>query len=85
MSRLWQNILRLGLKELFSLRRDVVMLVLIFYTFSFAVYIPAKHAQTELRNGSVAIVDHDRSQLSRRIADSLLLPYFQKLTKSLHM
>lgn len=77
MSRSWQNILRLGLKELFSLRRDVVMLVLIVYTFSFAVYIPARHAQTELRNGSVAIVDNDRSRLSRRIGDSLLSPYFQ--------
>ena len=40
--------------------------------FSFAVYIPAQHAQTELRNGSVAIVDADRSQLSRRIVDALI-------------
>ena len=73
----WHHIFRLGIKELFSLRRDSVMLVLIVYTFSFAVYIPAQHAQTELRNGSVAIVDEDRSQLSARVADGLLKPYFQ--------
>ena len=71
------NVFRLGVKELHSLRRDVVMMGLIVYTFSFAVYVPARHAQTELRNGSVAIVDADRSQLSARIADALMAPYMQ--------
>jgi ABC-2 type transport system permease protein len=71
------NIFRLGVKELHSLRRDTVMMVLIVYTFSFAVYVPSRHAQTELRNGSVAIVDADRSQLSARIADALMAPYMQ--------
>jgi len=72
-----QNIYRLGVKELFSLRRDVVMVVLIIFTFTYAVYTPAQHAQTELRNASVAIVDEDRSQLSKRIHDALLEPYFK--------
>jgi ABC-2 type transport system permease protein len=73
-----KNIYRLGVKELYSLRSDVVMVVLILYTFSYAIYTPAQHAQTELRNASVAIVDHDRSQLSQRIREALLPPYFQE-------
>ena len=72
-----QNIYRLGVKELFSLRRDVVMVILIIFTFTYAVYTPARHAQTELRNASVAIVDEDHSQLSQRIRDALLEPYFK--------
>ncbi len=72
-----RNILRLGLKELFSLRRDRVMVILIFYTFSLAIFIPSKNALTELRNASVAIVDEDRSQLSQRLRDALLPPFFQ--------
>lgn len=71
------HVFRLGVKELHSLRRDAVMMVLIVYTFSFAVYVPSRHAQTELRNGSVALVDADRSQLSARIGDALMAPYMQ--------
>ncbi len=71
------HVFRLGVKELHSLRRDAVMMVLIVYTFSFAVYVPSRHAQTELRNGSVALVDSDRSQLSARIGDALMAPYMQ--------
>ena len=73
-----KNIYRLGIKELFSLRSDTVMMVLIGYTFTFAVYTPAQHAQMELRNAAVAIVDEDGSQLSQRIYDALLPPYFQR-------
>ena len=71
------NIFRLGVKELHSVRRDAVMMALIVYTFTFAVYVPSRHAQTELRDGSVAIVDADRSQLSARIGDALMAPYMQ--------
>jgi len=77
MLRHLQNIYRLGVKELFSLRRDVVMVVLIVYTFTYAVYTPAQHAQTELRDASVAVVDEDHSHLSERIRNALLDPYFK--------
>ena len=77
MLRHLQNIYRLGVKELFSLRGDVVMVVLIIYTFTYAIYTPAQHAQTELRNASVAVVDEDHSHLSGRIRNALLDPYFQ--------
>lgn len=73
-----RNVFRLGVKELYSLRNDLVMVVLIVYTFTYAIYTPAQHAQTELRNAAVAVVDEDRSQLSNRIRDGLLPPYFQR-------
>jgi len=50
---------------------------LVIYTFTYAVYTPAQHAKTELRNASVAVVDEDYSHLSKRIRDTLLEPYFQ--------
>jgi ABC-2 type transport system permease protein len=71
------NIYRLGVKEFFSLRRDLVMVGLIVYAFTYAVYAPTQHAQTELKNASVAVVDEDRSQLSQRLRDALIQPLFQ--------
>jgi ABC-2 type transport system permease protein len=71
------NIYRLGVKEFFSLRRDLVMVGLIVYAFTYAVYAPTQHAQMELKSASVAVVDEDRSQLSLRLRDALLQPLFQ--------
>ncbi|MFO1349143.1 MAG: ABC transporter permease [Gammaproteobacteria bacterium] len=77
MNRRLANVFWLGVKELRSLRADPVMVVLIVYSFSFAIYSAATGSTVEVRNASVAIVDEDRSLLSRRIADALLPPYFQ--------
>jgi len=71
------NIARLGMKELASLARDPVMIALIIYSFTFAVYTVASGVQTEVKNASVAIVDSDGSAFSRRIADAIQPPYFQ--------
>lgn len=71
------NIFQLGVKELFSLRYDPVMLFLIVYMFSFSVIEAAQNNAAGVTNAAVAIVDEDRSQLSRRIGDALLPPYFQ--------
>lgn len=71
------NIARLGMKELASLARDPVMIALIVYSFTFAVYTVASGVQTEVKNASVAIVDGDGSAFSRRIADAIQPPYFQ--------
>lgn len=73
----WANVYRLGLKEMVSLRHDPVLVLLIVYAFTFAIIAPAQGVKLELVNASVAIVDEDRSPLSRRIADSLQPPYFQ--------
>jgi ABC-2 type transport system permease protein len=72
-----ENIYRLGVKELFSLRRDVVLLALVVWAFSFSVYTAATGMSHDLRNGSIAIVDEDRSQLSMRIRQAFLPPYFK--------
>ncbi len=77
MNRCLINIFQLGIKELFSLRYDPVMLFLIVYMFSFSVFEESQNATTGVFNAAVAIVDEDRSQLSRRIGDALLQPYFQ--------
>ncbi|WP_026868980.1 ABC transporter permease [Inquilinus limosus] len=71
------NIFWLGTKELRSLGHDLVLLGLIVYTFSFAVYSQARGISQELRDASVAIADEDRSPLSRGIAQALLPPYFK--------
>jgi ABC-2 type transport system permease protein len=75
--RLLKNAFRLGVKELFSLSRDVVLLGLIAYTFTLAIYTVARGQKTELRNAIVAVVDEDRSVLSDRIRGALLPPHFQ--------
>lgn len=77
MKRSLTNIVQLGIKELFSLRADPVMLFLIVYMFSFAVFEEAQNAISGVLNAAVGIVDEDRSRLSRRIGDALLQPYFQ--------
>jgi ABC-2 type transport system permease protein len=66
----------LGVKELLSLFRDPVLLFLIAYSFTFSVYTPSKSAVMDVINASVAVVDEDHSEASRRIRDSLLPPLF---------
>ena len=71
------NIFWLGTKELRSFLRDFVLLGLVVYAFSLAIVAQAQGNSQELRNASIAIVDEDRSELSRRIAHAFLPPYFQ--------
>ncbi len=70
------NIYRLGIKELQSLSRDLIMLFLIVYSFTFAIYIKATATSTELHHVPVAVVDGDRSTLSARIVNSFYPPRF---------
>nr|WP_083772318.1 ABC transporter permease [Methylocella silvestris] len=65
-------------KELRSIKADPVMLILVVYAFTVAIYTVANGATTEATNLSVGIVDEDRSELSRRIADGLTPPLFQR-------
>ncbi|MGR3378816.1 ABC transporter permease [Salipiger abyssi] len=70
------NTLRLTLKELRAIRRDTVMLVLMVYVFSVAIVMVTNAASTEVRDLSVAVVDEDHSQLSRRLTDAIQPPLF---------
>jgi ABC-2 type transport system permease protein len=71
------NIYWLGVKELRSFLRDFVLLALVAYSFSLAVTLQARSYSQELHNASIAIVDEDRSELSRRIAHAFFPPLFQ--------
>lgn len=71
-----QNIRRLGVKELWSLWRDPMMLVLILYVFSVSVYTAATAVPETLHLAAIAVVDEDRSPLSQRIADAFYPPLF---------
>ncbi len=70
------NILNLGVKELRSLLRDPIMLVLIAYTFTVAIYSAAAALPETLNNAAIGIVDEDHSALSRRIVGAFYPPYF---------
>ncbi|OYD25438.1 ABC transporter permease [Oceanimonas baumannii] len=71
------NIFRLGVKELWSLVRDPIMLVLIVYTFSVAIYTAATAMPETLHGAPIAIVDEDSSPLSGRIAAAFYPPRFK--------
>jgi ABC-2 type transport system permease protein len=70
------NILHLGVKELRSLARDPIMVALIVYAFTFAIYAGATALPETLNKAPIAIVDEDRSPLSARIVDAFYPPHF---------
>jgi ABC-2 type transport system permease protein len=71
------NIYRLMIKELRGIRSDPIMLLLVAYSFTVAIYAAATGASTEATNLSVGVVDEDHSDLSRQIADGLTPPTFK--------
>ena len=77
MLRTLANIYWLGTKEVRSFMRDFVLLGLVVYAFSLAIIAQAQSSSQEVHNASIAIVDEDHSELSRRIAHAFLPPYFQ--------
>ncbi|MDR2877467.1 MAG: ABC transporter permease [Chromatiales bacterium] len=80
MKRTLENIYRLGVKELWSLWRDPIMLVLIVFAFTFSIYTAATAMPETLQNAPLAIVDEDQSQLSARIVSAFYPPSFGKPT-----
>jgi len=71
------NIYRLTVKELRSIRADPMVLILVAYAFSIAVYTVATGASTEAKDLTVGVVDEDHSELSRRLMDALNPPLFK--------
>ena len=70
------NIYRLGIKELWSLVRDPMMLVLIVYMFTVSIYVAATVMPETLHKAPIAIVDEDGSPLSARIVSAFYPPHF---------
>jgi ABC-2 type transport system permease protein len=71
------NIFWLGTKEIRSFVRDFVLLGLVVYTFSLAIIAQSQSNAQELHNASIAFVDEDQTELSRRIIHAFLPPHFQ--------
>jgi ABC-2 type transport system permease protein len=71
------NIYRLIVKELRSIRADPMVLVLVAYTFSVAIYTVATGASTEVKDLTVGVVDEDNSDLSRRLPNAFNPPLFK--------
>ena len=74
------NIYRLGIKELRSLRRDPMMLMLILYAFSIDVYVAATGVPETLHKAPIAVVDEDQSPLANRITSAFYPPHFSRPT-----
>lgn len=70
------NILHLGVKEFRSLARDPIMVFLILFAFTFAIYTAATAMPETLNKAPISIVDEDRSTLSARIVDAFYPPMF---------
>ena len=70
------NIFHLGIKELRSLSRDTLMMVLIVTSFTLQVYLAATGIPESLHKAPIAIIDEDRSQLSSRIVNAFYPPHF---------
>lgn len=70
------NIYHLGIKELWSLIRDPILLVLIAFAFTGMVYTAATAMPDGLQNASIVFVDEDRSTLSNRIKTAFYPPEF---------
>lgn len=71
------HIYRLGIKELWGLARDPMMLGFIVYTFTVAIYVAATAMPDTLNKAPIAIVDEDGSPLSGRIVASFYPPRFK--------
>ncbi len=72
------HIVNLGIKELWGLARDPIMLVLIVYAFTVSVYQASTAVPETMNKAPIAIVDEDQSPLSQRIISAFYPPYFLK-------
>jgi ABC-2 type transport system permease protein len=78
MRRTLGNIAWLSRKELLSVVRDWLLLALVVYAFGPGTYFQARSAADQVNNAAVAILDNDRSPLSRAMREALYGPWFQR-------
>ncbi|MGA7327762.1 MAG: ABC transporter permease [Rhodomicrobium sp.] len=69
-----ENVFYLTIKELRSIRADYLLLILVAYTYTIAVYTVATGASTNPQDLTVGVVDEDHSNLSRQFLDVLNRP-----------
>lgn len=76
MRRHLANIYRLGIKELWSLARDPLLIAMVVYSFTATIYTAARALPETLHKAPIAIVDEDGSPLSAQIVAGFCAPYF---------
>lgn len=70
------NIFQLGVKELRGLVRDPMLMIMIVYAFTLAIYTASRAMPETLNNAAIAIVDEDQSPVTSRITTAFYPPYF---------
>ncbi len=75
--RTWTNIFWLGTKELRSVFRDVIMVALIIWSFSFSIAERSRGIGETVNNASIAFVDEDHSALSAKLREAFYPPFFK--------
>ena len=70
------NIYRLGVKELWGLVREPMLIFLIVYTFTFSTYTAGTSIPETISHAPLAVIDEDDSQLSKRILSAFYPPLF---------
>src|SRR5262245_42844675 len=71
-----KNVLHLGVKELWSLARDPIMLLLIVFAFTVSIYSVASALPDTLYKAPIAVVDEDQSPRSQRVVNAFQPPLF---------
>lgn len=72
----WDRVIALTVKELYQLKRDPVLLIIIAYFFTADVYMAGSGVNLNLRNASIMAIDHDHSAASRELIYRFRQPYF---------
>ncbi len=75
--RTWANIFWLGTKEMRSVFSDTIMVVFIVWSFTVSITERSRGLGETVNNASIAIVDEDRSALSRQLRNAFYPPYFK--------
>lgn len=76
MSQTLRNTWFLGLKELRSILRDPMLLMIIVLAFTVIIYSAASSMPESLHKTPIAVIDDDQSQLSMRLVSAFDEPYF---------
>lgn len=71
-----QTVFELMIKEIRSIWHDKILVLILVWAFSGGIYALAAASSLELHNAPIAVVDLDQSQLSERLQNSFLRPYF---------
>lgn len=74
------NVFRLGVKELWTLARDPMLVVLIVFSFTAQIVMAATSMRETLNKAAIAVVDEDGSPLSTRIKSAFYPPRFMPPT-----